>query len=63
MTWLELAKAAGATSDDEADALLWCGTAFPFVSPRKVWYQLRHTIRHKKCFDKPHANCFGRLAR
>ena len=56
----ELAKRAGAQSDQEADALLWCGTAFPFVNPRALWYQLRHTIRHKECFDKPGAHCGGK---
>jgi len=60
MTWIELAIAAGATSEDEAESLLWCGTAFPFADVRTIWYQLRHVIRHKVCFDDPYAHCATR---
>jgi len=59
MTWRDLARAAGATDDREADALLWSGTAYPFASPRTIWYQLRHVMRHKVCFDDPGASCGG----
>ena len=60
MTWNELAKAAGAATDKEADFVLWSGTAFPFARVRTVWYQLRHVIRHKVCLDDPEARCGGR---
>jgi len=57
MTWTELAIAAGASCSEEADALLWSGTAFPFAPAKTIWKQLRHVIRHKICFDDPFANC------
>lgn len=60
MTWLDFAKAAGATTEEEADLLLWCGTAFPFASIRTIWYQLRHVIRHRMCLDRADATCAGR---
>lgn len=60
MTWLQLARAAGATSDQEADWLLWSGSAFPFAPIRTVWYQLRHVVRHRICTDDPCASCAGR---
>ena len=59
MTWKELALAAGAQSDEEADYLLWAGSCFPFGTPCMVWYQLRHTIRHKVCVDQIEARCAG----
>lgn len=62
MTWTDLALAAGATTDDEADFLLWSATAFPFAKPRTVWYQLRHAVRHKICTDNPAATCCSRKA-
>ena len=62
MNPLDLAKLAGAKSDEEADHLLWSGTAFPFVGVRVLWYQLRHALRHRICVDNPEARCFGRRA-
>ena len=58
-TWTEMALAAGAKDEKEADMLLWTGSAFPFARPRTIWYQLRHTIRHRICLDDPAANCAG----
>lgn len=60
MTALEFARRAGAHSDEEAELLLWAGTAFPFVPPRALWYQLRHTLRHQVCLDQPGATCGGK---
>lgn len=60
-TWVDLAMSAGATSHEEAESLLWSGTAFPCSqSPRYIWGQLRHVIRHKVCFDDPMAHCQSR---
>lgn len=60
MTWQEMALRAGAETNKEADSLLLSGTAFPFAPPRTIWYQLRHVIRHKTCFDDPGADCFSK---
>jgi hypothetical protein len=62
MTFIELALAAGAANEEEAEFLLWSGTAFPFVGPRTLWYQLRHVVRHKICADDPMASCCSRKA-
>jgi hypothetical protein len=44
MSWHELAIAAG-WSEELADVALWNCSAYPFVKPRTVWYQLRHSLR------------------
>ncbi len=56
MRWNELALLAGARNDEEANNLLWSGTAFPFAKARTIWYQLRHVLRHKVCFDDPYSS-------
>jgi hypothetical protein len=62
MTFTELAIAAGAEDETEAEFLLWSATAFPFCSLRTTWYQLRHAVRHKICVDDPMATCCSRHA-
>ena len=59
-TWLDVAKAAGAESDEAAEGLLWSGSAFPFAAPRYIYGQIRHVIRHKVCYDNPSATCQSR---
>ncbi len=63
MTYLEMARRAGAENDEVADFLLWSGTAFPFAPVRHIWNQLRHVLRHKVCADDPMATCGPRYAR
>lgn len=42
VTWLDLVRRFwGPCSDEEADALLWNATAFPFASPKHIARQLR----------------------
>lgn len=60
MKWVDVAIAAGAQNEDDAENLLWSGSAFPFAPPRVVYEQIRHTVRHKVCFDDPSASCAGR---
>lgn len=62
-TWIDLAKAAGAESDEAAELLLWSGSAFPFASPRHVYEQIRHSVRHRLCVDDPEATCSNRRVR
>lgn len=56
-SWLDLAMLAGAEDAEQADALLWNGTAFPSADVRTIWRQLRHVIRHRVCFDNPDPHC------
>lgn len=62
MTWTELAMAAGAGNEEEAEFLLWSASAFPFAPVRTIWYQLRHAVRHRTCIDNPLAACCSRRA-
>lgn len=62
MKFTEMAIVAGATDEVEAEMLLWGGTAFPFAPVRTIWYQLRHVVRHKICFDDPMAVCCSHRA-
>lgn len=56
-TWIQIALAAGAKSECEAEHLLWCGSAFPFSGARLTWYQLRHALRHRRCIGDIEAYC------
>lgn len=60
-TWEELATAAG-VEPEYAEFMLWSASAFPFASPRTVFYQIQHAQRHKVCVDNPEAGCYARRA-
>lgn len=61
--WTDLAVAAGAAGEDDAEGLLWSGSAFPFAPPRIVYEQIRHVVRHKTCYDNPASTCTNRRIR
>lgn len=49
-----------ALTGEEANFLLWSASAYPFAPLRAVWYQLRHSLRHRVCIDQPGAHCGGK---